>query len=114
MGSVVGAEGMADFTDKASKQFFFEKKNQKTFARYTQPPGQICRTYAGGNRQKFFGSFFQKRTASFLPYKYGIVNRAAASRNVANVERRSRSADVKARPRFCSTKSARAAASDAS
>jgi hypothetical protein len=41
---------MAEVTNKARKQFFFEKKNQKTFARYTQPPGQICGTYARGNR----------------------------------------------------------------
>jgi hypothetical protein len=43
------------------KQFFFEKKNQKTF---------ICSGFgvsgwAQPNEQKFFGSFFQKRTASF-------------------------------------------------
>jgi hypothetical protein len=59
--------------------FFFEKKNQKTFAslgpcRSTSPS---CRTCSGINDfiastfptpmppgQKFFGSFFQKRTAS--------------------------------------------------
>jgi hypothetical protein len=43
------------------KQFFFEKKNQKTFTH--------CVTWLSGDRvnnQKFFGSFFQKRTASFL------------------------------------------------
>jgi hypothetical protein len=32
------------------KQFFFEKKNQKTFIRYMQPPGQTCGTHAGSNR----------------------------------------------------------------
>jgi hypothetical protein len=42
--------------------FFFEKKNQKTF------PGRFAR-FTGGDRssngEKFFGSFFQKRTAFF-------------------------------------------------
>jgi hypothetical protein len=46
---------------KDSKVFFFEKKKQKTF---------ICMASAspdrlGSDLQKFFGSFFQKRTASF-------------------------------------------------
>jgi hypothetical protein len=38
------------------KQFFFEKKNQKTFVRFGayQPTGQ-----------KFFVSFFKKRNTSF-------------------------------------------------
>jgi hypothetical protein len=39
--------------------FFFEKKKQKTFV----PLGKRCLT-AYANTQKFFGSFFQKRTAS--------------------------------------------------
>jgi len=54
---------------KASKQFFFEKKNQKTLAhsgRYSVG-GYVAkgRAFAGEPRdsQKFFGSFFQKRTA---------------------------------------------------
>jgi hypothetical protein len=52
---------------QVSKHFFFEKKKQKTFVtpgqrgkhrpRHTQTPGE----------QKFFGSFFQKRTSSFEP-----------------------------------------------
>jgi hypothetical protein len=46
------------------KAFFFEKKKQKTFAR-------LSRTFPAANAkwQKFFGSFFQKRTAflSCLP-----------------------------------------------
>jgi hypothetical protein len=45
------------------KQFFFEKKNQKTFTFFSKnqscQPRQIT-------EQKFFGSFFQKRTASLL------------------------------------------------
>jgi hypothetical protein len=46
----------------ARKQFFFEKKNQKTFTQLDDAPdtnGAYLR------EQKFFGSFFQKRTASF-------------------------------------------------
>jgi hypothetical protein len=42
------------------KDFFFEKKKQKTFT----PAVRACRN-ARAHRQKFFGSFFQKRT--FLP-----------------------------------------------
>jgi hypothetical protein len=48
------------------KQFFFEKKNQKTFACRRQHLIGPYETYAGRIAQKFFGSFFQKRTASFL------------------------------------------------
>jgi hypothetical protein len=44
------------------KQFFFEKKNQKTLALLVDAAGTID-TYR--KEQKFFGSFFQKRTASF-------------------------------------------------
>jgi hypothetical protein len=43
---------------EVSKQFFFEKKNQKTFvlrAEAFSTPREA--------EQKFFGSFFQKRTA---------------------------------------------------
>jgi hypothetical protein len=44
------------------KQFFFEKKNQKTFICFSISPWP-----AGGapNEQKFFVSFFQKRNTSF-------------------------------------------------
>jgi hypothetical protein len=48
------------------KQFFFKKKNQKTFARYTPPPGQMGRTMLGATDKSFLVLFFQKRTASFL------------------------------------------------
>jgi hypothetical protein len=45
--------------------FFFEKKNQKTFVFLAAP--RLRPTFlACTKRQKFFGSFFQKRTASFL------------------------------------------------
>jgi hypothetical protein len=41
------------------KDFFFEKKKQKTFIRLL-PAGHTPQPHL----QKFFGSFFQKRTAS--------------------------------------------------
>jgi hypothetical protein len=45
---------------EARKYFFFEKKKQKTFA----PLLDAVRTIdTHRNKQKFFGSFFQKRTA---------------------------------------------------
>jgi hypothetical protein len=48
---------------KKQKAFFFEKKNQKTFALALGWTGffsaLLC---AVPNRQKFFGSFFQRRT----------------------------------------------------
>jgi hypothetical protein len=50
---------------KARKNFFFEKKKQKTFTICGQQAVQIGQPDAARNRQKFFGSFFQKRTASF-------------------------------------------------
>jgi hypothetical protein len=45
----------------ARKHFFFEKKKQKTFVTLARSYGQL-----GAKNQKFFGSFFQKRTF-FLP-----------------------------------------------
>jgi hypothetical protein len=52
--------------DEARKYFFFEKKKQKTFALIVDAAGTID-TYRSG--QKFFGSFFQKRTAFLrLPF----------------------------------------------
>jgi hypothetical protein len=40
--------------------FFFEKKNQKTVTRWpTRPMSKLA---AHAKEQKFFGSFFQKRT----------------------------------------------------
>jgi len=38
--------------------FFFEKKNQKTFASWHTWPNSTGAAYA--NEQKFFASFFQK------------------------------------------------------
>jgi phage-related protein len=50
------------------KRFFFEKKNQKTF----EPCDACCGCCVGSRAremaQKFFGSFFQKRTSSFPPH----------------------------------------------
>jgi hypothetical protein len=46
------------------KLFFFEKKNQKTFATLVRSLIQRPVTDSGRKWQKFFGSFFQKRTAS--------------------------------------------------
>jgi hypothetical protein len=46
------------------KAFFFEKKNQKTFARLHPTVAT-----AQPNEQKFFASFFQKRSAC-LPMIY--------------------------------------------
>ena len=42
--------------EKERKHFFFEKKNQKTFAIDT-----CARANARASIQKFFASFFQKR-----------------------------------------------------
>jgi hypothetical protein len=48
------------------KNFFFEKKKQKTFVNLDRAFGTAVTP-----GQKFFGSFFQKRTACF--YKGGIT-----------------------------------------
>jgi len=45
--------------------FFFEKKNQKTFSTLLGILGDRL-LHAGTNSQKFFASFFQKRSAFFL------------------------------------------------
>jgi hypothetical protein len=47
---------------KARKQFFFEKKNQKTFV-----PRSVSLRNAYPKEQKSFASFLQKRSASLLP-----------------------------------------------
>jgi hypothetical protein len=50
------------------KRFFFEKKKQKTFAKLASAFPQRLSL----NLSKFFGSFFQKRTAFFaacLPWR---------------------------------------------
>jgi hypothetical protein len=47
---------------RQDKRFFFEKKKQKTFGLLDHAGF----TATGPDAQKFFGSFFQKRTSSFL------------------------------------------------
>jgi NodT family efflux transporter outer membrane factor (OMF) lipoprotein len=59
------------------EEFFFEKKNQKTFIRCPEVPAHLGRIGATRNRQKFFGSFFQKRT--FLPLPFLCVALAACT-----------------------------------
>jgi hypothetical protein len=49
--------------EEESKRFFFEKKKQKTFANCGLRHC-CCHT---PQEQKFFGSFFQKRTSFFSP-----------------------------------------------
>jgi hypothetical protein len=58
-----GYAGLAGWAGggEVSKDFFFEKKKQKTFDYCSH----VSRTGAAPNEQKFFGSFFQKRTAYF-------------------------------------------------
>jgi hypothetical protein len=45
-----------------SKPFFFEKKNQKTFASPTPTPASVA-----PNGKKFFAAFLQKRSPSPRP-----------------------------------------------
>jgi RNA polymerase sigma-70 factor (ECF subfamily) len=47
---------------QTESMFFFEKKNQKTFATCGNRRGQFGNSGATAREQKFFGSFFQKRT----------------------------------------------------
>jgi hypothetical protein len=47
------------------KQFFSEEKNQKTFISCGQQTLLMGASGAAAKEQKFFGAFFQKRTASF-------------------------------------------------
>jgi hypothetical protein len=49
------------------KHFFFEKKKQKTFISSLLPKKRQNWDGAYLQDQKFFGSFFQKRTACLLP-----------------------------------------------
>jgi hypothetical protein len=49
------------FMKAQRKNFFFEKKKQKTFTNWSRARPRGAATYD----QKFFGSFFQKRTAFF-------------------------------------------------
>jgi hypothetical protein len=56
---VVLTIGVRGASTELRKVFFFEKKNQKTFARGG------CGPSAAGNEQKFFASFFRKGSPSF-------------------------------------------------
>jgi hypothetical protein len=47
--------------------FFFEKKTQKTFVRSSTRRGGRAGRLERAKESKFFGSFFQKRPASFTP-----------------------------------------------
>jgi hypothetical protein len=51
-------------SEEKVRWFFFEKKNQETFAIWRMR--RRWKLPAHANEQKFFGSFFQKRTF-FLP-----------------------------------------------
>jgi len=52
---------------RGRKMFFFEKKNQKTFIRSGTRGSNRVGSPGRAQEQKFFGSFFQKRTLpSFL------------------------------------------------
>jgi hypothetical protein len=55
--------------------FFFEKKNQKTFALILGVGNAEAAGASMPNNQKFFGSFFQKRTPSY-PYCGNLSNNA--------------------------------------
>jgi hypothetical protein len=57
--------GFAFQQDREKKQFFFEKKNQKTFIHEVGGWGSTRQ-----NVQKFFASFFQKRRSFF----YGSIS----------------------------------------
>jgi hypothetical protein len=64
-------DGWGRVQEKGRKTFFFEKKNQKTFPLGARTSaGVACEARRGEAarraREKFFGSFFQKRT-SFFP-----------------------------------------------
>jgi hypothetical protein len=61
----IRSEGQAE--GRQEKQFFFEKKNQKTFIRFGQHGCFHVERIAGRNLQKFFASFFQKRRILALP-----------------------------------------------
>jgi len=45
---------------KGRKQFFFEKKNQKTFTRYGQHPCHSLSPRAASNNKSFLVLFFKK------------------------------------------------------
>jgi hypothetical protein len=63
-------------TDKG-RLFFFEKKNQKTFARlHPRKVGRRVRRVTRAQEQKFFASFFRKRS----PFLTIALSRTALTR----------------------------------
>jgi uncharacterized protein YciI len=63
--------------------FFFEKKNQKTFATCGRSRTQAPAPDSAAQEQKFFGSFFQKRTPFFLFLVLFVPSIAHAAPKVA-------------------------------
>jgi hypothetical protein len=62
-----GGAGTARLVRQQGHLFFFEKKEPKNFCLIPATPNFPLDGGAVGNLQKFFGSFFQKRTC-FLRY----------------------------------------------
>jgi hypothetical protein len=55
--------------------FFFEKKNQKTLAPGFRAGWAVMRPVATASEQKFFGSFFQKRTCFLFHRRTRLASR---------------------------------------
>jgi hypothetical protein len=77
--------------DTSKKDFFFEKKKQKTFATFALCVWQ--HRFSDFNRKKFFGSFFQKRT--LLPSSQAPYLNASLGRGFSHVN------DYYGRQRIC-------------
>jgi hypothetical protein len=71
---------------EVSKRFFFEKKNQRTFG----PAGIVTEIATARSKQKFFGSFFQKRTAFFCFLAFGAMMGFARAQPIRRVYASSR------------------------
>ncbi len=80
--------------------FFFEKKNQKTFATVSRSLTQAPAPDSAPQLQKFFGSFFQKRTPSFLAI-YPCPSAAGALATTTMAGRNRRPFSVQARLQAC-------------
>jgi hypothetical protein len=57
-----GEQGIGGARQGKKEVFFFEKKKQKTFAPWSRASSSGTRQVIRAQKQKFFGSFFQKRT----------------------------------------------------
>jgi len=79
------------------KQFFFEKKNQKTFTRF-----DTCQSNSQSQptEQKFFVSFFQKRNTSLLRWCVGPSPGWYKSSHAANNEDRMAQPSIIAKTRM--------------